>query len=48
MAQQDIVLAITRGPANFATAGEGLSFLSATGQTIAGVVSTIVLIYGDA
>ncbi|WP_296443566.1 hypothetical protein [Rhodoferax sp. UBA5149] len=48
MAQQDIVLAIARGPEDFATAGDGFSFLSSTGQTIAGVVSAIALIHGDA
>ena len=46
MAQQDVVLAVARGAANFATAGQGISFLSATGQTIAGVVLAIAPIGG--
>ena len=46
MAQQDVVLAVAGGAANFATAGQGISFLSATGQTIAGVVSAIAPIGG--
>ncbi len=46
MAQTDVVLAVAGGTANFATAGGGLSLLSAAGQTVAGVISAVAPIGG--
>ena len=46
MSQQDIVLAVAGGATNMATAGQGISVLSASGQTIAGIVSAVAPIGG--
>ena len=41
VSQQDIVLAVAGGTPNMATAGQGISILSATGQTISRMVSAV-------
>ncbi|WP_265288539.1 hypothetical protein [Verminephrobacter eiseniae] len=46
MSRQDIVLAVAGGATNMATAGQGISILSASGQTIAGIVSAVAPIGG--